>query len=58
MDPVDDLVERPPLPEWALIPWESNFDDDAGPVVVDDVAGDGEGAAVAAAAVGARDRIL
>lgn len=60
MDPVDDSrAERPSLLEWAPIPRESNFDDDAGPVVVDDAADDGEGAAaVAAVAVGARDRTL
>lgn len=57
MDPVDDSrAERPLLPEWAPIPRESNFDDDAGPV--DDAADDDEGAAAAAVAVGARDRTL
>lgn len=56
MDPVDGSV-RPPLPEWAPIPWRSNPDDDAaGPAAADDAADGGEDAAAAAA--GARDRTL
>lgn len=52
MGPADDWVVQLPLSGWALIPWGSNFDDDAGPVAADDAAGDGEDAAV----VAARDR--